>query len=340
MILYICLLKITLLLFLCLAVTDSILILQKITNIPHNPYSFQKKHDKQYTTMDNTSQQETPEISLFRKFLCLIGLDKSPDTAEDLEQEIQELLEDGEEQGLISSQEGMMINSIFEFKDTMVKEIMTPKTEIICAQETLEIQELINIIIDKGFTRIPIYSETPDHIIGILHAKDLLFQQNDQTSPRTTEIISPALFVLENHKIGKLRRDFKTQKKHLAIVTDEFGSVRGLVTLEDILEEIVGEIVDEYDKENILWRVIDEKTVQIDAKIDREEVEMFFQTSLPEGPYESIGGLVIHQLGRLPQNGETVKIDGLKIKVLAASQRRITTLEIRKTASVQHASSS
>lgn len=282
--------------------------------------------------MDNNSKPAPSELHFLRRLLNLIGIAKAPDTAEDLEQEIQELLEDGEEQGLISPQEGMMINSIFEFRDTLAKEIMTPQTEMVCASEHATIPELIDLITDKGFTRIPIYANTPDHISGIVHAKDLLsYWSKDAAPSKAGDIINPALFVLENHKIIQLLRDFKARKIHMAIVTDEFGSVRGLVTLEDVLEEIVGEISDEYDKEEISWKKIDDSTVLTDAKIDIEEVEEFFRISLPEGPYESIGGLVIHQLGHLPKTGETVDIGPLHIQVLTASERRINTLKIHNT---------
>lgn len=282
--------------------------------------------------MDNTSNPESPDLPFLRRFLNLIGLTKTPDTAEDLEQEIQELLEDGEEQGLISPQEGMMINSIFEFRDTLAKEIMTPQTEMVCASQKATISELIELITDKGFTRIPIYSDTPDHICGIVHAKDLLAYWSKDASPsKAGDITNPALFVLENHKIIQLLRDFKAKKIHMAIVTDEFGSVRGLVTLEDVLEEIVGEISDEYDKEDINWKKIDDSTVLTDAKIDIEDVEDFFRITLPEGPYESIGGLIIHQLGHLPKTGETLDIGPLHIQVLTASKRRINTLKITHT---------
>lgn len=283
--------------------------------------------------MDKPTRQETPEAPFVKRLLNIIGLSKSLDTTEDLEQEIQELLEDGTEHGLISAQEGMMINSIFEFRNTLAREIMTPRTEMICAPSTATVPEIISLITEKGFTRIPIYTETLDNITGILHAKDILrycSYGEESANPKAAEIANPPLFIMETHKIGQLLRDFKAKKFHMAIVTDEFGSIRGLVTLEDVLEEIVGEISDEYDKDDLCWRVIDNRTVLTDAKVDIEEVESFFDMPLPEGPYESIGGLVIHQLGRLPKAGEVVEVGDLRIKVMAADQRRISTLKIRR----------
>ncbi len=282
--------------------------------------------------MTSNTTPEPKDLPLFKHLLNLIGIWKTPDSAEDIEQEIQEILEDGEEQGLITAQEGMMISSIFDFKDTTAKEIMTPKTEMVCAPESATIPEITAIITEKGFTRIPIFADSPDHITGFLHAKDLLrYCSINQDPPLAGEIVNQPLFIQENEKIGKLLRDFKTKKTHIAIISDEFGTVRGLVTLEDVLEEIVGEITDEYDKDEMRWKVTDDNTVLTDAKIDLEEVESFFKTSLPEGPYESIGGLVIHQLGHLPKVGEAIQVQGLQIKVLSASKRRISSLKIHRT---------
>ncbi len=269
--------------------------------------------------------------SIFKRFLQFIGLFRTPDTAEDIEQEIHDILEEGEEQGLITPQEGQMISSIFELKETIAREIMTPRTEMVCAPDTATIGELIKIITEKGFTRIPIYTETLDNIIGTIHAKDLL----QDCALRTTELdikqlIKPAYFALESTKIVELLKDFQTEKIHMAIITDEFGSVRGLVTLEDVLEEIVGEITDEYDKSHKRWMAIDSNTLLLDAKVDLEEVEEYFGVELPEGPYESVGGLIIHQFERVPEAGAMVEVNSLMFHVVSADKRRIKTVKIQK----------
>jgi len=277
----------------------------------------------------STSDPTAP--SLFKRFLQLLGLDKSLGTTAHLEQEIQDLIEDGEELGLITSQEGMMINSIFDFRETMAREIMTPRNDMVCAPDTATVPELISLIIEKGFTRIPIYSETQDNITGIIHAKDLLkFCSNGQPQPKAGNITNQPLTVMENHKIIDLLRDFKSKTIHLAIVRDEFGGVRGLVTLEDVLEEIVGEITDEYDQDNIRWKVIDQNTVLTDAKIDIEEVENYFGMEMPDGSYESVGGLVIQQLGRLAKAGDQVTVDTLSFQVMSASKRRINMVKVSR----------
>jgi CBS domain containing-hemolysin-like protein len=245
--------------------------------------------------------------------------------------EIQELLEEGEEQGLITHQEGQMINSIFEFRDTLIHEIMTPRPEMVCADVRIGVPEVLKLITREGFTRIPVYSESQDNIIGILNAKDLLVCVDaPATCPDIKKLIKPAYFVPETMRIVELLRAFQAKKNHMAIVTDEFGGVRGLITLEDVLEEIVGEIDDEYDNDEPQWRAMQDGSLMIYAKEDIEEVESFFGVKLPDGPYESVGGFIIHQLGHLPKAGEIVELDNLVYKVVSATKRHIKTVKIQR----------
>ena len=261
----------------------------------------------------------------------ILGLGRSPDTTEDLEMEIQELLEEGEEHGLITHQEGQMINSIFDFRDTLAHEIMTPRPEMICTDIQTEIPDVLKLIIKEGFTRIPVYLESPDNIIGILNAKDLLVCVDvPQNCSDIRELIKPPYLVPETMRIIDLLRAFQAKKNHMAIVTDEFGGIRGLITLEDVLEEIVGEIDDEYDKEEPQWRALPDGSLMIYAKEDIEEVESFFGVELPDGPYESVGGFIIHQLGHLPKAGEAVETDSLVFKVVSATKRHIKSVKIHR----------
>jgi len=281
--------------------------------------------------MEKDPPSDSNGQSALKRFLQFLRLAKSPDTTEELEQEIQDILEEGEEQGLITRQEGEMINSIFEFRETFAREIMTPRTEMVSAPSSATITDIIRLIIEKGFTRIPIYAETPDHIVGILHAKDLLNYCNTGSAPPLAgDIVKPAYFISENQKIFDVLRDFQTQKMHMAIVTDEFGSVRGLITLEDILEEIVGEITDEYDKVETRIKVIDDHTILCDARVDLEEIETHFGVELPDGTYESVGGLITHFLGHVPEKGNLVEVGALTFHVLSATKRRVNTVKIVK----------
>jgi CBS domain containing-hemolysin-like protein len=275
-------------------------------------------------------ESQSPEPNLLKRILHFLGIDRGLDSAEDLDHEIQELIDDGEEQGLISPQEGKMLYSILEFRDTVAREVMTPSSEMVCVETDTPYREMVELIIDKGFSRIPVYADNQDNIIGILYAKDLLRHVNDQPQPKAGDIVKPAYFAMESQKIVNLLRDFQAKKIHLAIITDEFGSVRGLATLEDVLEEIVGEITDESDRPENGWYEVDENTVIADAKIDLEEVEEFFNTDLPEGPYESIGGLMIHQLGHFPGIKTSIMVCDLNFQVVAATRRRIIKVKISK----------
>ena len=282
---------------------------------------------------DSSSDLPDPQPSknILIRLLDILGLSRSPDTTEDLEMEIQELLEEGEEQGLITHQEGQMISSIFEFRDTLIHEIMTPRPEMVCAEVKIAVPEVLKLITREGFTRIPVYSESQDNIIGILNAKDLLVCVDaPETCPDIKKLIKPPYFVPETMRIVDLLKAFQAKKNHMAIVTDEFGGVRGLITLEDVLEEIVGEIDDEYDKDEPQWRALQDGSLMIYAKEDVEDVESFFAIKLPEGPYESVGGFIIHQLGHLPKAGEIVELDTLTFKVVSATKRHIKTVKIQR----------
>ncbi len=278
------------------------------------------------------STSDNPDRSFLQRLKALLRIKGAPDTTRQLEHEIQELLEDGEELGLISSHEEQLINSIFDFRETVASEIMTPTVEMVSADVNSGDHELVRLISEEGYTRIPIYSGSHDNIIGILHAKDLLricSLKPDETL-MLKDVLNPPMIIPESKPITELLRDFQTKKNHMAIVADEFGSVRGLVTLEDVIEEIVGEIDDEHDQEERELMVVDDQTIVVDAKIEIEEVEAHFGCTLPEGVYESVGGLIIEHLGRIPQNGDQVTVAPLTFKVLAADPRRVRTVRIRK----------
>jgi len=280
--------------------------------------------------MDKEQPPSEPNHSFLRRLLQFSRLSSQPDTPEDLEQEIQELIEEGEEQGLISSHEGQMISSIFEFRDTLIREVMTPATDIVSASLAATPCDIIQLIKSKGFSRIPIYDGSPDNIVGFLHAKQLLTCSADAALPPLQELLNPPFFVRENDKIVSLLLEFQSQKKHMAIVTDEFGSIRGLVTMEDILEEIVGEIADETDMQVDEWQVIDDHTVITSAKVDIEKIEAFFDMEFPEGNYESVGGFIINRLGRIPETGAKVEFGPLTFTVLSASKRRAKSVRISR----------
>ncbi|HKJ65225.1 MAG TPA: hemolysin family protein [Desulfopila sp.] len=294
------------------------------------------KRIEMMTDKDNDIPSETSEPpsskGILQRVFELIRLSRMPDSKEALESEIHELLEEGEEQGLISSLEEKMISSIFDFRETRAVEIMTPAVEIVSLDVSTTIEEIIRTVIDEGFTRIPMYEENHDHIIGILHAKDLLktCAASKEAEFDLADILKSADFVSENKPIVDLLKEFQKRKTHMSMVTDEFGTLRGLITLEDILEEIVGEIDDEYDIEEKDLEVISDDVIRVQAKIDIEEVEEQFDTTLPEGPYESVGGLLTHSLGRIGRTGDTLELGNLTFAIKSATRRNIKIVEISR----------
>ena len=274
--------------------------------------------------------EETEQASFFKRLLHFFRIGRAPETTEALEHEIQELLEEGEEQGLITSLEERMINSIFDFRDTVAAEIMTPAAEIVSCELSTSVPEMIDAVIEEGFTRIPIFRDNTDRIIGILHAKDLLkiCAHSGNQVIDVESCLNPVTFVSENKPIGDLLKEFQKNKTHMAIVIDEFGAVRGLITLEDVLEEIVGEIDDEYDVEDDDFETVNKEIFLVRAKVDIEDVEERLKIKLPEGPYESIGGLIIHSLGRLAVEGDRVKIGNVELVVQLAGRRRIKKIKV------------
>ncbi len=242
----------------------------------------------------------------------------------DLADEINDLMDEGQAKGLISDEESEMVHGVLELKETTALSIMIPRTDLTSAPIDSTLGELINLITTCGHTRIPIYGESIDEIIGILHAKDLLklFGSPPETKI-TPEILKKAFFVPGSQKISTLLRDLKTQKNHMAVVTDEYGGTEGIITIEDILEEIVGEIMDEHDHEEPLVSKIDDDTILVDARLGATELEEIFDIKLPDGDFESVGGFIIHILGKIPKTGDEFIYNNLKIQIKSADERRI-----------------
>lgn len=242
----------------------------------------------------------------------------------DLTDEINDLMDEGQAKGFITNEESDMVHGVLELKETTASSIMIPRTNLTSASIDSTLGELKELVTTCGHTRIPIYKESIDEIIGILHAKDLLkLFGKDPNSKITSDLLRKTYFVPGSQKISTLLRDFKSKKTHLAVVTDEYGGTAGIITIEDILEEIVGEIMDEHDQEEPLLNIIDDKTVLVDARLDTEKLENHFNVELPDGDFESVGGFIIHILGKIPKTGEEITYENLKIKIKSADERRI-----------------
>ena len=250
---------------------------------------------------------------------------------EDLEREIQNIIDEGEERGLITRQEGRLIESIFEFRDTLVREIMVPRLEMVGVERPPPLDQIIALVLSCGPSRLPVFDGDIDHIKGILLAKDLLvFWQNPDASWDPARVLRPAYFIPESKKISDLLRDLVERKTQIAVVIDEYGGTAGLITLEDILEEIVGEIYDEYDRQEPRLVPQEDGSVVVDARLDVEELMDHFDLERPEGKFESVGGLLIHYLGRVPQVNDRVEIPNLELTVLTADERRAKQVQARR----------
>jgi len=273
--------------------------------------------------------EEGRETGLWRKIATLISLRHRKKTSHpELQKEIQQLIDVGEEEGLLSEDEGEMMQSILSFRDTLAREIMVPRTDAVLVSGDTPIEELLQLVINKGHSRFPVYADNIDDIIGILHVKDLLSSWGEEHLD-LQDIVRTPYFIPETKKISHLLKELRDKKSHMAIVIDEYGGVAGLVTIEDIIEEIIGEIRDEYDDDEILMVATDEGDLLVDARLEIEKLTEHFDLQVPKGNFESVGGFIISLLGRVPQPNETILHAPLEMTIESADARKIRKVRIK-----------
>ncbi len=249
---------------------------------------------------------------------------------EDLEEEFQELIDAGEGEGLIDQYSGDWIHSILEFKDTVVREVMIPRTEIVCFSSQASVEEVLKLAIESGHSRLPIYGENIDDMIGIFCVKDLLRHWGKKGMEiEWTKMTRPPYFVPEMKNIGQLLQEFKINRSHMAIVIDEYGGTAGLVTIEDIIEEIFGEIQDEHDAEEARITPMPDGALLVDARANVDELEEYFKIEIPKDNFETVGGLIVHLMGRVPEAGEEVLYRGLQIVIQESDQKKVSKIKVR-----------
>lgn len=247
------------------------------------------------------------------------------------EEEIQELMDAGEQEGLINEEENGMIRAIFTLRDTMVREIMVPRTDMASIPVTASLREVLDAIIACGHSRIPVYDGTMDNIAGLVYAKDLLKQWGmDYGAFPLKRIMRPPYFIPETKNLEELLQEFRKKRIHIAIVMDEYGGTSGLVTIEDLLEQIVGDIQDEYDREEELLVEEDGQSVLVDARLPIEELEERFGIQIEKNKFDTVGGLLFQLTGRIPAIGEEIQSDDLLLTVLKGDERRVSKIRIRK----------
>jgi len=256
------------------------------------------------------------------------GKEPTTPSEHELEEEIREVVTEGQREGLIEEDAREMIESVMALGEVVVSEIMTPRTDMVSIPSDLPWDEALQEVIASGHTRLPVYGESHDEVVGILHIKDMLQElaRGPHAAHRpVSELLRPPFFVPESKRVDDLLQEFQRSRNHIAVVMDEFGGVSGLVTIEDVLEEIVGEIADEHDDatgDGI--KPIDEHSCEAMAHVHIHEINEHLGLHLPDDEhFDTIGGFVFHQLGRIPHVGEEITYDGVKIKVLEAARRRI-----------------
>ncbi len=243
-------------------------------------------------------------------------------------EEIKGLIEMGVKEGVIAKAEKKMLSQIMDFSDTVVREVMVPRVDMKVLDITKDEKEIINDAISLKHSRIPVYQDNMDNIIGVLYVKDLLPMLARGEKINIEEILRKPYFVPEAKQIGGLLREFKKGSQHIAIVVDEYGDSTGLVTIEDIVEEITGEIFDEYDIRKRTIVKIDDKKWEINAIEDLDKINDELNLNLPEDKYDSLGGLIVGELGRLPKTGEVFRYKQCKFKILKATPSRVLKVKL------------
>ncbi|MGE5328715.1 MAG: hemolysin family protein [Deltaproteobacteria bacterium] len=267
-------------------------------------------------------------------FVKLLG--GNPEGTEEriTEEEIRLMVDVGEERGIIRETEKEMIDNIFEFDDTLISQIMTHRTDIVGLPIDAPLKEVIEIAGNEQFSRIPVYQDDIDNIIGILYTKDLLklINEEDEKEFKLVDFIKKPFLVPKSKKTDELFKELQMNKNHMAIVIDEYGGTAGLVTIEDLLEEIVGNIFDEYDEEEKEIEKIDENTFVVNGKIELDNFNEFFNVHLPKDGYETLSGFIVSQIGKIPEENEKpiVEFQNLVIKVEKMEEKRITKVKVCK----------
>ncbi len=259
--------------------------------------------------------------------LRIFGIDPNEQDEEVTEEEIRLMVDAGEENGVLEESQKEMINNIFEFDDAVVAEVMTHRTDIEAVEITDSIEDVVKISVEKGFSRIPVYEDDLDNIVGILYIKDLLpyVGRSLPQGKKISKLMREVNFVPESKKCGDLFEEMTEKHIHMVIISDEYGGVAGLATIEDLIESIVGNIQDEYDMEEEEAVQLNETTFELDGTADIEEVEETLNITFPEGEYETIGGFIMSEIGHIPTEDEeaVVEFSGYKLTVKEVDERRI-----------------
>lgn len=245
------------------------------------------------------------------------------------EEELQELIDASEQQGIIDEHEGDMLQSILELDETILREIMVPRTDMICVDADIPLDQVLKVILSSGHSRIPVYRGNIDNIIGLIYAKDLLrYWGRSLDDVQLEEVLRLPYLVPESKLVSVLLKELREQRVHIAIVIDEYGGTAGLVTIEDMLEEIVGDIQDEYDREEEWLVPQSDGSVLVDCRLNIEEYEEYFDVEVAREKFDTVGGYVVEQCGRVPAVGEWVHVGRFEVLIEKGDQRAIRTVRV------------
>lgn len=256
----------------------------------------------------------------------ILGVNKNGISATITEAELKTMVNVSHEEGVIEIDERRMINNVFDFDNSKAKDVMTPRTDMIAIEDTATYEEIVTFFKEERFSRLPVYHESIDNIIGILHLKDIVFI--DEKDFKVESYMREPYFTYESKIISELFSEMRTNRIPVAIILDEYGGTSGLITIEDMVEEIVGEISDEYDEEDEEITVIKEDEYIVDGSTRLEDVNEMIGTKFESEDFDTIGGYVIGVMGRFPDEGEEIETDGIKIKVEKSDKNRIDELRI------------
>lgn len=277
----------------------------------------------------NQTSKNTGIMALFRRVLRAIN--RKPYSRE----EIQDLFQ--ENNGVIDPDEREMLTGVFDVAEMKVRDVMIPRSQMIVINEDDSLEEILSTIVKSGHSRFPIMNKESDESIGVLLAKDLLrhYMNGDNDTLSLQKYIRPLSIIPESKRLNTLLKEFRVSRNHMAVVVDEYGGISGLLTIEDVIEEIVGEIDDEHDPHEqdqieILKNIKGLKSYNVPALTRLEDFNEYFKCNLDDSSYDTIGGLVVNEFGRLPRNGEKLIFSGFKFKVTKTHRRRIEALEVEK----------
>ncbi len=251
-------------------------------------------------------------------------------------EQLMEILRDAQDRDVLSEEMLGMIERILQVSEMQVREVMVPKTQMVVLEKDSDLEEILPIVIESGHSRFPIVDSTFKEVSGILLAKDLLkfyFNKEKETGTfNMADVVRPAVFTAQSKRLDILLREFRVNRNHIAIVLDEYGNVAGLVTIEDVLEQIVGEIEDEYDidEDDAYIKKHSDEVYIVKAQTPIDEFNEYFHTKFEEEEFDTIGGIILQAFGHLPKRGENVKLQNLRFKVLHSDNRRVYLLEVKQ----------